>query len=73
MDLSSFDEKTHGRIVHTAQGYYAYVPDSLEPDISLDLELVAILSEADRGLSELAGVARTLPNPHLLIGINSIY
>ncbi|MEW6267199.1 MAG: Fic family protein [Thermodesulfobacteriota bacterium] len=26
------------------------------------------LSEADRALSELAGLARTLPNPHLLIG-----
>jgi len=30
--------------------------------------LVNRLSDADRALSELAGVARTLPNPHLLIG-----
>jgi len=68
MDPSSFDNNIHGRLVRTNQGYSAYVPHPLEPDIQLDMELVSILSEADRGLSELAGVARTLPNPHLLIG-----
>jgi Fic family protein len=68
MNASSFDVNIHGRLVRTTQGYSAYVPHPLEPDIQLDLELVSILSEADRGLSELAGVARTLPNPQLLIG-----
>jgi Fic family protein len=36
--------------------------------LKIDLRLVRALSEADRSLSELAGIARTLPNPHLLIG-----
>ena len=40
----------------------------LPPQLTLTWELVKQLSEADRALSELAGVARTLPNPHLLIG-----
>ncbi|MBD3278239.1 MAG: Fic family protein [Candidatus Aegiribacteria sp.] len=32
------------------------------------MALIRRLSDADRAVSELAGVARTLPNPHLLIG-----
>lgn len=68
MVASSFNANTPGRLIQGIQGFLAYVPCPLEPDIHLDLELVSILSEADRGLGELAGVARTLPNPHLLIG-----
>jgi len=48
-------------------GYWAFVPSPLEPTIAFDPELVKSLSGADRALSELAGIARTLPNPHLLI------
>jgi len=39
----------------------------LEPKLKLGLETINALSSADRALSELAGIARTLPNPHLLI------
>jgi len=48
-------------------GYWAFVPAPLEPDLSFDKALVNTLSRADRALSELSGIARTLPNPHLLI------
>jgi hypothetical protein len=33
-----------------------------------DWALTRTLSETDRALSQLAGVGRTIPNPHLLIG-----
>jgi Fic family protein len=39
----------------------------LPPALEIDWELANTLSEADRSLSELSGVARTLPNPHVLI------
>ena len=68
MDRSRFTEESPGRLLRTAQGYVAFVPDPLPPAISFDIQLAARMSEADRALSELAGVARTLPNPHLLIG-----
>ena len=48
-------------------GYWAFVPAPLEPDLIFDRALVHTLSRADRALSELSGIARTLPNPHLLI------
>ena len=67
MKPSDFGENAAGRPIQSRRGYWAFVPDSLEPELELNLELVNALSRADRSLSELAGVARTLPNPHLLI------
>ena len=62
------DFRITDNLVHAAQGYWAFVPPPLEPDLTLEMGLVRRLSDADRGISELAGIARTLPNPHLLIG-----
>jgi Fic family protein len=55
-------------VVRTDRDYWAYLPAPLEPALIPSLALMRALSEADRALSELAGIARTLPNPHLLIG-----
>ena len=66
--MDGFIPHRSGRLIRAPQGYAAYVPEPLEPEIAFDPELVAGLSAADRALSELAGIARTLPNPHLLIG-----
>lgn len=67
VDPSEFTSAASGRVIRTDQGYFAFVPSPLEPEIRLDIELVGTLSAADRAVSELAGIARTLPNPHLLI------
>lgn len=48
-------------------GYYAFIPPPLPPELSIDWELTALLSEADRAVAELSGAGRLLPNPHLLI------
>ena len=53
--------------MRTAQGYWAFVPHNLPPKLELTWDFAKQISEADRMLSELAGAARTLPNPHLLI------
>lgn len=49
------------------QGYDAYVPYDLPPPLEPSWQLGQKNSSADRALSELAGVTRTLPNPHLFI------
>ena len=67
MQPTDFKEDKPGRLVRGKLGYWAFVPDPLEPELELDMPLVKALSEADRALSELAGTARRLPNPHLLI------
>ncbi len=67
MQPTDFGANKAGQVIRSRLGYWAFVPDQLEPELDLDLQLVNTLSGADRGLSELAGIARTLPNPHLLI------
>ena len=49
------------------QGYLAFVPSLLPPALKYDNDLVLALSRADAALSELSGLGRQLPNPHLLI------
>lgn len=68
MHPSDFTKNMWGRLTQGQGGYRAFVPAPLPPKIESNWELTNKLSEADRALSELAGLARTLPNPHLLIG-----
>jgi Fic family protein len=67
MQPSDFDKNKAGHLIKTPQGYWAFDPLPLPPNLSLTWSLASKISTADRALSELAGVARTLPNPHLLI------
>jgi Fic family protein len=71
MDPDRFRDRPSGRLMQVGQGeiaYWAFVPTPLPPTLVPDWELARGLSEADRALGELAGVGRTTPNPHLLIG-----
>ncbi len=56
-----------GSLVTTLGGALAFVPAPLPPQIEYDTELVLALSRADGALSELSGLGRLLPDPHLLI------
>ncbi len=47
--------------------YWAFVPATLPPVVEWSSPLIQQLSRADRAVGELAGLGRTLPNPHLLI------
>ena len=67
MNIKDFVSTEAGRVVTTPQGYQAFVPAPLPPRIEYDAELVRMLSQADAALSELSGLGRLLPNPHLLI------
>lgn len=71
MNPERFRNSTSGQLLRVGQGeaaYWAFVPHPLPPNLPADWELTRALSEADRALSELAGLGRTMPNPHLLKG-----
>jgi len=53
--------------MRTPQGYDAFLPDPIPREVDIKPSLAFLLSSADRSLGELAGMARTLPNPGLLI------
>ena len=67
MNPKDFSESKSGRLANAPQGYLAFVPNPLPPQISFDMDLVLALSKADTALSELSGLGGQLPNPHLLI------
>ncbi len=67
MNPGSFKSSQAGRLVKAAGGYWAFVPTPLPPQVDYSSELVLLLSKADAALSELSGLGRHLPNPHLLI------
>ncbi len=70
MDPKRFGTSSSGKVVKIGKGetaYWAFLPHSLPPDLSLGSALFSALSDADRALGELAGLARNLSNPHLLI------
>lgn len=67
MNAKDFQSTTAGKVITTPTGYAAFVPAKLPSALTYDTELVLSLSRADAALSELSGLGRHLPNPHLLI------
>ncbi len=67
MNAADFQCAEAGRVVQMPQGYAAFIPAPPPPKLAYDTELTLALSRADAALSELSGLGRHLPNPHLLI------
>ena len=56
-----------GSFIPVAGDYVAFVPAALPPSIYWDTNIAVSLSAADRSIGRLAGEARHLPNPNLLV------
>lgn len=67
MNPKDFRAVSAGKVIRAPTGYVAFVPAKLPPTLKYDNQLVLLLSRADAALSELSGLGRHLPNPHLLI------
>ena len=67
MNKNDYNVAEAGRVVRAPEGYWAFVPAPLPPKLQYDADIVRQLSRADAALSELSGLGRLLPNPHLLI------
>ncbi len=60
-----------GRFIKQPEGFRAFIPEPLppRPPVQMDSELVGLLSQADRALGRLDGVATVLPNPDLFVAM----
>ena len=70
MDKKDFSEKSSGSlqlISKEGTDSWAFIPDPLPPDITIDNNIYLLLSEADRAVGLLHGLGHTLKNPHILI------
>lgn len=66
MHADAFTTPQRAHLINAEGRYTAFLPPALPPPIDLDAALVKRLSDADRAIGELAGLGRSLPNPHLL-------
>ncbi|MDY6873398.1 MAG: Fic/DOC family N-terminal domain-containing protein, partial [Chloroflexota bacterium] len=67
MKRSDFSNNHPGEVVTTLQGYLAFIPDPLPPDVTWSNTLLAALSKADRSLVRLAEVGNAFPVPHVVV------
>jgi Fic family protein len=60
-----------GKYVQQPRGFKAFLPADLPPvpPLTFDAELTKLLSDADRALGRLDGVASVLPNPDLFVSM----
>lgn len=66
VDRDAFSAAQRRQVVRADGGHPAFLPPALTPVFDLDASLIRKLSDADRAIGELAGLGRSLPNPHLL-------
>lgn len=59
--------KASGRWITTLEGYRAFYPNPLPPQLNWTPALATALADASMLVGRLAGEGRRLPNPHLLI------
>ena len=64
-------ENRAGYYISQPTGYKSFVPKDLppEPPIEIDMEMIKLLSNADRSLGRLDGITQILPNPELFVAM----
>ena len=64
-------ENRAGVFMNQPSGYKSFFPKKLppEPMINMDLEMLKLLSDADRKLGRLDGITQILPNPELFVAM----
>lgn len=67
MKRSDFVKNPPDKVIKTLQGYLAFIPDPLPPEMSFSNKLLAALSEADRCLARLGEVSKAFPIPDVVV------
>jgi len=67
MRKSDFTKSASGKLVKTLQGYWAFIPAPLPPNVIWSHKILTALSKADRSLAQLAEVGTTFPVPHMVV------
>jgi Fic family protein len=65
------NEHRAGRLISQPAGYQAFVPEPLPPDppLSLEGDLLALLSKADIALGRLDGLVKVIPDPDFFVAM----
>jgi Fic family protein len=67
MKPGDFHSSKAGKVIRTQNGYWAFIPAPLPPDLDWTPALISALSDAERELSRLNTLAGNFPFPRLLV------
>ena len=67
MKPEDFYSSKAGQAIRTQNGYWAFIPAPLPPDLDWTSTLIAALSDAERELARLTTLAGNFPFPRLLV------
>ncbi|MEZ4668051.1 MAG: Fic family protein [Anaerolineae bacterium] len=68
MNIQKFQKSSAGKLIRSLNGYHTFIPHPLPPKISLDdINLIKLLTNAERALGELAGLGYLIPNADFLV------
>jgi len=66
MNANHYTSRRSGKPIRTPQGYWAFLPIPLPPEINWSSSLVMTLSKAERSLAQLAASAKQFPLPEVI-------
>ena len=67
MKTTDFDTNAPGKVIKTIQGYYAFIPDSLPPQLEWSNKLLSKLASAARSIARLDEVGKAFPVPYIVV------
>ena len=67
-DFSGYT-KPNGTVITSQSGLQTFVPADLPPSFEYDLDMIKLLTRAERTMGELKGRGYSLKNPHILLRI----
>src|SRR5881628_1648519 len=67
MEVLDFQKDMPGELVRDLSGHWTFVPRPLPASLRWELPLVRALSDAERALGRLVGIAQTLRDPSRLL------
>ena len=67
MKTTDFDTNAPGKVIKTKEGYYAFIPDSLPPQLEWSTKLLSKLASAERSIARLEEVGKAFPVPYIVV------
>lgn len=66
MKKTDFSNNAPGNVIKTLNGYHAYIPNPLPPELEWSTKLLAFLASAESSLARLKEVGQSFPVPHVV-------
>jgi Fic family protein len=67
MKTTDFGKNAPGKVIKTLEGYYAFTPNPLPPQLERSNKLLGSLSSAERSIARLDEVGKAFPVPNIVV------